>query len=181
VSSGSVVSLIDLERGVRIFDGMIALRNPRFRRYPELAPVSVEALADTGAVHTCIPEHITIQLRLEKYDVKEATIADGSKRLLPYVGPLEMRFKNRVGLGGALVIGDQVLLGAISMEDMDLVVSPKDRTIDVNPANPKGHDDCAGVSGEEKKSSKKNAHDGSRFFRNSEWIRPARHAKAGFF
>jgi len=84
----------------------------------------------------CIPEHVAIQLRLEKYDEKEVTIADGSKRLVPYVGPLEIHFKNRVGLGGALVIGDQVLLGAIPMEDMDLVVSPKDRKIDVNPASP---------------------------------------------
>ena len=30
-------------------------------------------------------------------------------------------------------MGDQVLLGAIAMEDMDLVVSPEDRRIDVNP------------------------------------------------
>ncbi len=44
---------------------MITLRNPR---YPELEPVEVEALADTGAVHTVIPERIALQLRLEKYD-----------------------------------------------------------------------------------------------------------------
>jgi clan AA aspartic protease len=111
----------------------LTLRNPRF---PEQQPVEVEALADTGAVHMCIPQHVAIQLRLEQYDQKEVTIADGSKRLVPYVGPIETRFKNRVGLGGALVIGDQVLLGAIPMEDMDLVVSPKDRRIDVNPASP---------------------------------------------
>jgi len=111
----------------------ITLRNPR---YPDQTPIESEALVDTGAVHMCIPEHVAIQLRLEKYDEKEVTIADGSKRLVPYVGPLEIHFKNRVGLGGALVIGDQVLLGAIPMEDMDLVVSPKDRKIDVNPASP---------------------------------------------
>jgi hypothetical protein len=84
----------------------------------------------------CIPQHVAIQLQLEQYDQKEVTIAYGSKQLVPYVGPIETRFKNRVGLGGALVIGDQVLLGAIPMEDMDLVVSPKDRTVDVNPASP---------------------------------------------
>ena len=38
--------------------------------------------------------------------------------------------------GWALVMGDQVLLGAIPMEDMDLVVCPKSRSIDVNPENP---------------------------------------------
>src|SRR5262249_13730295 len=107
--------------------------NPRF---PDQQPVEVDALADTGSVHLCIPQHIAVQLRLEKYDDKEVTIADGTRRVVPYMGPIEIRFKNRVGLGGALVIGDQVLFGAIPMEDMDLVVNPKDRTIDVNPANP---------------------------------------------
>lgn len=111
----------------------ITLRNPR---HPDLQSVEVEALADTGAVHLCIPEHIALQLRLEPSDEKEVTIADGSKRVVPYVGPIEIRFKNRVGFGGALVMGDQVLLGAIAMEDMDLVVSPKDRRIDVNPSSP---------------------------------------------
>jgi clan AA aspartic protease len=111
----------------------LSLRNPLI---PQQQPVEVEALVDTGAVHMCIPQHVAIQLQLEQYDEKEVTIADGSKKLVPYVGPIETRFKNRVGLGGALVIGDQVLLGAIPMEDMDLVVSPKDRTIDVNPASP---------------------------------------------
>jgi clan AA aspartic protease len=111
----------------------ITLRNPR---YPDQHAVEVDALADTGSVHMCIPQHVAIQLRLEQYDVKEVTIADGTTRMAPYVGPIETRFKNRVGLGGALVLGDQVLLGAIAMEDMDLVVSPKDRKIDVNPANP---------------------------------------------
>src|ERR1700733_150335 len=110
----------------------IRLSNPR---YPDQQSVEVEALADTGSVHMCIPQHVALQLRLEQSDQKEVTIADGSRHVVPYMGPIEIRFKNRVGYGGAVVIGDQVLLGAIAMEDMDLVVSPKDRKIDVNPAN----------------------------------------------
>ena len=112
---------------------MLSLRNPRF---PELSPVEAQALADTGAVHLCIPEHVALQLRLEEYDRKEVVIADGSRRIVPYMGPLEVRFKNRVALGGALVFGDQVLLGAIPMEDMDLVVMPRTRRVDVNPESP---------------------------------------------
>ena len=84
----------------------------------------------------CIPDHVRIQLRLEAIDSKEVTLAAGSKRLVPYVGPIEVRFKNRVGFVGALVMGDQVLLGAIPMEDMDLVVVPRTRSIDVNPSSP---------------------------------------------
>jgi hypothetical protein len=34
------------------------------------------------------------------------------------------------------VLGDEVLLGAIPIKDMDLVVNPRDRTVDVNPASP---------------------------------------------
>ena len=111
----------------------ITLRNPR---KPELAPVKVEALADSGSVHLCIPDHVRIQLELEEIDKKEATLADDSRKLVPYVGPIEVRFRNRVGFVGALVMGNQVLLGAIPMEDMDLVVIPGTRTLDVNPSSP---------------------------------------------
>ena len=111
----------------------IMLENPRD---PTLQPVRVVALVDSGAVHLCIPEHVRIQLNLEEIDKKEVTMADGGKKLVPYVGPILIRFKNRVGFAGALVMGDQVLLGAIPMEDMDLVVLPKERTLDVNPNSP---------------------------------------------
>lgn len=110
----------------------ILLRNARV---PTLA-LQVDALADSGSVHLCIPQRVCDQLRLERLTDKEATLADGSTKLVPYVGPIEIRFKNRVGFTGALVIGDQVLFGAIPMEDMDLVVIPKTRELDVNPRSP---------------------------------------------
>ena len=47
---------------------------------------------------------------------------DGSRATYPYVGPIVLKFKNRTGFVGALVLGDEVLLGAIPMEEMDLVV-----------------------------------------------------------
>ena len=112
---------------------MIQLKNPRL---PALEPVEIEALADTGAVHMCIPAHIQIQLELEEIDKKEVTLADGSLKLVPYVGPIELRYKNRIGFSGALVMGDQPLLGAIPMEDMDLIVVPKTREVLVNPLSP---------------------------------------------
>jgi len=37
---------------------------------------------------------------------------------------------------GALVLGDEILLGAAPMEDMDFVVSPATRSVTVNPASP---------------------------------------------
>lgn len=111
----------------------ITLKNPR---QPELRPVEIRALADTGALHLCIPEHVSIQLRLEKLQEREVTIADGSKRLCAYVGPIEVRFGERACFTGALVLGDEVLLGAVPMEDMDLVISPAMRTVTINPDSP---------------------------------------------
>ena len=116
-----------------LITAMITLSNPR---QPEIQPLECEALVDTGSVYLIIPDHVRLQLMLEARDEKEITLADGSKRLVPYVGPIETRFKNRLAFVGAIVMGDEVVLGAIPMEDMDLVAMPNTRRIDVNPSNP---------------------------------------------
>jgi clan AA aspartic protease len=101
-----------------------------------LAAVEVDALADTGALHLCIPEHVAMQLQLDELEKREIAIADGSVRLVPYMGPVIIAFANRQCYAGAMVLGDEALLGAIPMEDMDLVVLPGARQVAVNPANP---------------------------------------------
>lgn len=111
----------------------LSLRNPRD---PGLAPLEVRALVDTGSLHLCVPEHVALQLRLEAVSEREVTIADGGKRLCPYVGPLEVHFDGRACFTGALVLGDEVLLGAVPMEDMDLVVDPARQRVTVNPESP---------------------------------------------
>lgn len=116
-----------------LVNAKIILINPRIKK---LKPLEVDALVDSGAVHLCIPEHIQIQLKLEEIDKKEVILADGERKLVPYVGPIEIKFKNRVGFAGAIVMGDQILLGAIPMEDMDLVIIPKKRILDINPDSP---------------------------------------------
>ncbi|MDQ3112211.1 MAG: clan AA aspartic protease [Bacteroidota bacterium] len=103
---------------------------------PELKAIEVSSLVDTGALFLCIPEHVAIQLQLKELEKREVTIADGSKKLCPYVGPVKIQFENRSCFTSALVIGDSVLLGAIPMEDMDLVIQPALLKITVNPSNP---------------------------------------------
>lgn len=105
-------------------------------RRADLAGLSVVAMADSGALHLCIPPHVALQLQLEEQEKREVTLADGSKQLISYVGPLMVRFGNRSCFTGAMVLGDEVLLGAIPMEDMDLVPHPSGRSVSVNPQNP---------------------------------------------
>ena len=102
------------------------------------ATLTEQFLVDTGATHLCIPEHIAVQLGfdLTRAPLREITVADGSHHRVPYVGPLALAFANRSCFVGALVVGDEGLLGAIPMEDMDLVVTPASQTLTVNPKNP---------------------------------------------
>lgn len=116
-----------------LVNGKLLLANPR---RADLTIIETTALADSGAVYLCIPEHVRLQLQLEAIETREVILADGSRREVPYVGPLHVRFKNRSCFVGALVLGDHVLLGAIPMEDMDLVIHPKTQLLNVNPLSP---------------------------------------------
>ena len=95
-----------------LIHGTVQLSNPT---RPELQGLEVRALADSGAVHLCIPEHIAIQLQLRELEQHEVILADGLRRM---------------------VLGNEVLLGAIPMQDMDLVLRPQLQSITVNPESP---------------------------------------------
>jgi clan AA aspartic protease len=101
-----------------------------------LKSMAVKALVDTGAMTLCIPEHIAIQLQLQEIEKREVTTADERSHLVAYVGPVQIKFANRTCFTGALVIGESVLMGAVPMEDMDLVISPSGQTVTVNPKSP---------------------------------------------
>jgi clan AA aspartic protease len=101
-----------------------------------LKSMSVKALVDTGAMTLCVPEHIAIQLQLTEIEKREVTTADERSHVVSYVGPVQIKFANRTCFTGALVIGESVLMGAVPMEDMDLVISPSGQTVTVNPKSP---------------------------------------------
>jgi clan AA aspartic protease len=103
---------------------------------PGLSPIEAEAFVDIGVMHLCIPERIVAQLEFNEREKREMTLVNGAKRLIPYVGPVEVLFGDRSCFVGALAMGDEVLLGAIPMEDMDLVVLPLTREVTVNPLSP---------------------------------------------
>ena len=111
----------------------ITLSNPVIG---SMKPIDVVSLVDTGATYLCIPQHIANQLELKELQKREVTLADGSSSLVPYVGPIKVAFENRICFVGAMVLGDQCLLGAIPMEDMDLIVHPKLLKLSVNPSSP---------------------------------------------
>lgn len=111
----------------------IKFSNPRLSN---LEPIEVECLVDTGALHLCITETQCIQLQLEEFEKRPVTLANGSTHNLPYVGPIKIDRNGRVSFSGAMVLGNQCLLGAIPMEDMDILVHPAKQIVIANPEHP---------------------------------------------
>jgi hypothetical protein len=52
-------------------------------------------LVNTDAVHLCIRSMCRSKLKLQPIEEKEVTLASGSRKLVPYVRPVEI--KNRAG------------------------------------------------------------------------------------
>jgi clan AA aspartic protease len=111
----------------------ITLSNPVNTK---LNSIETICLVDTGSTFLCLPQHIATQLDLKPLEYREATLSDGSSHAVPYAGPVKVSFDNRSCFVGTLIMGDEVLLGAAPMEDMDLVVHPKLFKLSVNPESP---------------------------------------------
>jgi predicted aspartyl protease len=83
---------------------------------PDLAPIEIEPIVDTGATHLAIPQHVAVQLNPNLTRTREGSLANGQAQVAPYASPIEVRFENRLCFVGGLVMGNQPLLGAIPMK-----------------------------------------------------------------
>jgi len=104
----------------------------------EIRRTTVSAMVDRGAYMLAINEEIKLQLGLRVVDRKLAGLADGTTIGLEVVGPIEIRFKNRKCITTAMVLpgNSEVLLGAIPMEDMDVIIDPLQQQLLVHPDRP---------------------------------------------
>jgi clan AA aspartic protease len=112
----------------------------RLGKLPEddIRKMKVQALVDSGALMLVINERIRDELGLLKVEERVAEYADGSTAVCDVVGPIEVCIPNRRCSVDALVLpGDcDVLLGAVPMEDMDLIIDPKSNTVRIDPNQP---------------------------------------------
>jgi clan AA aspartic protease len=104
----------------------------------EIKQMTVSMLADSGAYMMAINETIQEQLQLPLKERRKAQMANGSIEEYDVVGPIEVKFKNRRCNIDAMVLpGDnEPLLGAIPMEDMDILIHPLRQELIVNPEHP---------------------------------------------
>ena len=116
----------------------LALSRRGFLPEGEIKRMRVTALVDSGAFMLVINEHIKQQLDLPVLEERMVQLADESEVRAEIVGPVEIRFENRATTVRAVMLPGSVepLLGVIAMEDMDVVIDPKQQRLIVNPENP---------------------------------------------
>ncbi|MDR3336768.1 MAG: clan AA aspartic protease [Treponema sp.] len=97
-----------------------------FIKEQEVHETTVKALVDTGAMTLVINEEIRQRLGLRIESKRSAELADGGKQFFEVTEPVHIRWKNRDTACRALVLpgASETLLGAIPLEDMDLIVDP---------------------------------------------------------
>jgi len=96
------------------------------------------ALVDSGAVDLVINEEIRRQLNLRVFHRRTIWLADETTREVDMVGPVEVRFENRSTIVKAIVLpgAEEVLLGAIPLEGLDVFIDPTRERLIVNPLSP---------------------------------------------
>ena len=104
----------------------------------EIKQMNISALVDSGSLMLCINEHIQSQLQFPVVEGRNGQLANGTIVEYDVVGSVELRFKNRATTCRAMILpGDsEPLLGAIPLEDMDVLIHPQRQELIVNPEHP---------------------------------------------
>lgn len=101
-----------------------------------LRKVEAEGLIDTGAVHLVIPEKILEQLGLRIRGQQLVRYANSSQETVGVTGPVLLECQGRNTVDEALVVGDEILIGQVILEKLDLLVDCKNQRLIPNPAHP---------------------------------------------
>jgi clan AA aspartic protease len=95
-----------------------------------------DAVIDTGAVASVIPEFIVRQLGLDTPKQRVAEYAEGREDAVPVTDPVEITILRPDVTVECLVLGDEVLIGQTVLEMTDLLVDCAHQRVVPNPAHP---------------------------------------------
>lgn len=101
-----------------------------------LREFETQALVDTGALTLVIPPEIAEQLGLRIWGQQIARYANGFEEPIGVTEPVTIVCQGRRTSVEALVVGDEVLIGQVVLELLDLLPDCKNQRLIPNPANP---------------------------------------------
>ncbi|MDR1256426.1 MAG: retroviral-like aspartic protease family protein [Spirochaetaceae bacterium] len=112
------ITLVNIGDVIKARDGFIP--------ESEIRRLTVNAVVDTGAWTLVINEKIREKLGLQVKRTGEATVAGGGKVPSQITEPVMVCWKDRETPSQAVVLPgeDEVLLGALPLEGMDLTINP---------------------------------------------------------
>ena len=124
------MGLVNTEITLKNADDLMRVRHG-YIKPKEIRQKTVSALVDTGAWTLVINEAIRDELGLENMGRSVATLANGAEDVYELAGPLEVLWKDRRVVCDALVLpgANDILLGAIPLEAMDLIVCPNKQEV----------------------------------------------------
>ena len=101
----------------------------------EIRRVTTKALVDSAAYDLIINKETQEQLQLPVLGQRLIKLADESIMEVDIVGPVEVRFESASTTVRALVLPntEEVLLGAIPLEGLDVIIDPLRERLLVNP------------------------------------------------
>ncbi|MGI8556461.1 MAG: retroviral-like aspartic protease family protein [Pyrinomonadaceae bacterium] len=95
-----------------------------------------DAMVNTGAVQTVMPNDIVEILGLETPEKRGVEYADGRKEVVPVIEAILFEIGHRRTNDEALVLGDEVLIGQTILGKLDLHVDCANQKVIPNPAHP---------------------------------------------
>lgn len=102
----------------------------------EVRRYEADALVDTGAVSSVIPANVMKILGLLSRGERVAEYADGRKDIVELTEPIIFDIIGRETEEGAMVLGDEVIIGQTILEVLDLQVDCREQKLIPNPAHP---------------------------------------------
>ena len=118
------ITLTNAGDGIRVQERLI--------NEPEVRRCTVRAVVDTGASTLFITEAVRQQLGLVGESERPARTANGARIVCEVCEPVEIRWKERSTTCPAMVMpgAENIMLGAIPLEDMDLIVNPAKQALE---------------------------------------------------
>jgi clan AA aspartic protease len=101
-----------------------------------LRKCEVQGLVDTGAVTLVIPRDIVELLGLRIRGQRKAQYANGYEENIGVTEPIICECLGRETTVEALVVGDEVLIGQVVLEQLDLLTDYKNQRLVPNPKHP---------------------------------------------
>jgi len=110
-------------------------RRGRLRK-EEVHEYEASALVDIGSVSLILPSFVVQQLDLQLVGKKNAELANGAVVTVDVTEPVDVHIDGRTVTLEALMTGNEVLIGQMVLEAIDMQVDCTNQRLIPNPAHP---------------------------------------------